>query len=295
MRKVSRQANRQKEVLVAEQGAQKGAGIIRESDDGGVVIVPRGTLQQMESIKYGGADPLILQALIWAINTTDTEGGNLQALGGLGPSAETFRGDKLIHDTASALINFLQLGLMRTAKSVLKKHAWWTWVEDIREFSGVTSVPGQHDIPVGWKFTPEEREGDFLDYNFTLDPHSLVDRTPQEKAIEIIELWNNIIMPSADILMQAGYMPNVSETVRYICKQRNVPFDILLKEMDPAMKRQLAGQVQAPPRLKQSHTVNERISRPGTTPNGNDNVMMQSLAKMSTSGNPGASMPALGG
>jgi len=295
MRKVGRQANRQKEVLVAEQGAEKGAGIIRESSDGGVVIVPRGTLAQMETMKYGGADPLMMQALIWSLQTTDTEGGNLQSLGGLGPSAETFRGDKLIHDTASGLIRFLQLGLMRTAKSVLRKHAWWTWVEDIRDFKGWTSVPGEHDIPIEWHFTAEEREGDFLDYNFTLDPHSLVDRTPQEKAQGVMELWNNMILPSADMLMQSGQMPNAAETVRYICKQLNVPFDILLKEMDPAMKQQVLGQIEAPQRLKTSHTVNERISRPGTTPNGNNNVMMQSLAKMGTSGEPGASSPAFGG
>jgi len=295
MRKVGRQANRQKEVLVAEQGAEKAAAIIRESSDGGVVIVPRGSLAQMKDMKYGGADPLMMQALIWSLQTTDTEGGNLQSLGGLGPSAETFRGDKLIHDTASGLIRFLQLGLMRTAKSVLRKHAWWTWVEDIRDFKGWTSVPGEHDIPIEWHFTPEEREGDFLDYNFTLDPHSLVDRTPQEKAQGVMELWHNMILPNAETLMQAGQMPNAAETVRYICKQLNVPYDILLKEMDPAMKQQIAGQVQAPPRLKTSHTVNERISRPGTTPNGNNNVMMQSLAKMSTSGQPGASSPAFGG
>jgi hypothetical protein len=89
------------------------------------------------------------------------------------------------------------------------------------------------------------------------------------------------------MLMQEGYMPKTSETVRYICKQLNVPFDILLQQMDPAMRQQIAGQVQAPPRLKQSHTVNERVSRPGTTPRGNENVMMQSLAKMTTNAAPG--------
>lgn len=295
MRKVGRQANRQKDVLVVEQGAEKGAGIIRKTNDGGIAIVPRGSLDQMKSVKYGGADPLMMQALIWALQTTDTEGGNLQTLGGLGPSAETFRGDKLIHDTASSLIRFLQLGLMRTAKSVLRKHAWWIWTEDIRGYGGWTSVPGEHDIPIEWSFTPEEREGDFLDYNFTLDPHSMVDRTPQEKAQGVIELWHNMILPNAEMLMQDGQMPNAAETVRYICKQLDVPYDVLLKEMDPAMKEQMAGQVQPPQRLKESHTVNERISRPGTTPNGNDNVMMQSLAKMGTSGEPGASSPAFGG
>jgi len=295
MRKVGRQANRQKNVLVAEQGAEKAAGIIRNENDGGIAIVPRGSLQQMKDMKYGGADPIMSQMLIWTMNTFDTEGGNLQALGGLGPSAETFRGDKLIHENASALIRFLQMGLMRVAKSVLRKHAWWVWTEDIREYKGWTKVPGEHDIPISWSFTPEEREGDFLDYNFTLDPHSLVDRTPQEKAQGVMEIWHNMVLPNAEMLMQSGYMPNTAETMRYICKQMNVPFDILLQEMDPVMKQQIAGQVQAPQRLKQSHTVNERISRPGTTPSGNDNVMMQSLAKMATSGEPGASSPAFGG
>lgn len=297
MRKVGRQANRQKNVLVVEQAGEKGADIIRNSNDGEIAIVPRGSLDHMKDIKYGGADPLTMQALIWAMQTTDTEGGNLQTLGGLGPSAETFRGDKLIHDTASSLIRFLQLGLMRTAKSILRKHAWWVWVEDIRDFSGWTSVPGEHDIPIEWSFTAEEREGDYLDYNYSLVPHSLVEQTPEEKAQEVVELWHSMILPNAEMLIQSGHMPNAAGTVRYICKQRDIPFDVLLKVMDPAMKQQMAGQVSAPDRLnnKTSHTVNERISRPGMTPNGNDNVMSQSLAKMATSGEPGASSPAFGG
>jgi len=295
MRKVGRQANRQKDVLVVEQGAEKGAKIIRDSDDGGVVTVPRGTLDKMKEIKYGGADPLMQQMLIWSLQTMDTEGGNLQALGGLGPSAETFRGDKLITENASALIKFLQLGLMKTAKSVLKKHAWWVWTEDIREFKGWTNVPGEHDIPIEWSFTPEEREGDFLDFNFDIVPISLVDKTPQEKAQSVLELWQNMIVPNAEMFMQSGYTPNAAETMRYVCKHLNISFDILLKEMDPAMKQEIQGQEQAPQRLQNKHTVNERISRPGTTPNGNDNVMMQSLSKMATSGNPGGDTPALGG
>jgi len=297
MRKVGRQANRQKDIIVVEAGAEKGAQAIRDTDDGGIVNVPHGTLEKMKNMKYGGADPMVMQSLIWSLQTMDTEGGNLQSLGGLGPSAETARGDKMINENAGALIKFLQLGLMKTAKSVLKKHAWWVWTEDIRDYKGWTNVPGEHDIPIEWSFNAEEREGDFLDFNFDLEPHSLVDKTPQEKAQAVMELWNNMILPNAEMLMQSGHMPNAAETVRYLCKQLNVSFDTILKEMDPAMKQEIAGQVAAPERLagKTSHTVNERISRPGTTPNGNDNVMMQSLSKMATSGNPGGDTPALGG
>lgn len=278
-RKVIRQTNRQKDVLGAEAGAEKAVEIIRRTGDGEIAILPHGSMQKMQNLKFGGADPAVSQMMIWSLGLIDTEAGNLQSLGGLGPSAETASGDKLINDSASGLIKFLQIGLNKTAKTILKKHAWWVWTDDIRTHQGTMEIEGT-GVHVPWAFTPEEREGDFLDFNFQLEPFSLVDRTPSEKAQAVMAFWSGFIMPNAEMMMQSGMVPNFADTAKYLCKQMDIPFDILFQMADPKMLEQLnAGATDAPPRMKQSHTINERISRPGTTPRGQDNMMMQSLGK----------------
>jgi hypothetical protein len=285
-RKTGRQANNQKSIILIEQGNEKTAEAIKNNNDQAIAMVPAGSLEKMKEAKYGGADPMSMQSLLWAGQNIDIEAGNLTTLGGTGPSAETFRGDALIHENASALIKFLQLGFLKVTRKVLKKHCWWVWTEDIRGFSGEVTIPGT-DVSVPWAFTPEEREGNFLDYNFRIDPNSVIGKTPSEKAQEMLQLLNGLVLPNAELFMQAGFMPNLAESLKYICKQMNVPFDILLQAMDPAMQEQMMqgqGATDAPPRMKTSHTINERVSRPGTTPQGNENVMMASLGKMASMG-----------
>jgi hypothetical protein len=286
VQKTGRQARNQKSMVLVEQGSEKAGEIIRDNNDNAIAVVPAGTLDKVKEVKYGGADPMSQQSVLWAGQVIDVEGGNLTTLGGTGPSAETARGDAMIHENASALIRFFQLGLFKVAKKVLRKHCWWVWTEDIRGFDGEAEIEGT-GITVPWSFTPEEREGDFLDYNFDIDPNSMVGQTPMEKASAMMEMLNGVVLPNADFWMQLGYMPNI-ESIKFICKQRNIPFDLLFSAMDPAMQEQLMKQAgdptSMPPRMKQSHTINERISRPGTTPQGNENVMMQSLGKMAAMG-----------
>lgn len=285
VRKTGRQAKNQKSVIAYERGAEKAAEIIGNSNDLGMVAVPPNTLDKMKELKSAGADPMSFQSVLWANQMIDDEGGNLKSLGGIGPSAETARGDAMIHENASALIQFMQIGFLKVSRKVLKKHAWWVWTEDIRGFGGDTEIPGA-DIWVPWSFTPEEREGNFLDYNLEITPNSMIGKTPSGKALEAMQFWNEMILPNQELIMQSGFIPNAAETFKYICKNKNLPFDIFFKALDPAMEQQMQerSSTDAPPRLKQSHTINERISRPGTTPRGNDNVMMDNLSKIATSG-----------
>jgi len=281
MRKVREQTKNAKDLILIEEGMKKAGEVIQQADDQMIAYVPNNSIERMKQMTTGTANPALSNMLTYTMQMHDTEGGNLSSLGGLGPSAETFRGDKLIHDTASSLIRFLQTRLHNCVSDILRKHAWWVWTEDIRNFSGKSEIPGV-DVYVTWTFTAEEREGDFLDYNFSIAPYSMQRRTPDEKAQMVIQLWQGFVMQSAEIMQQDGWIPNAVDTARYLCKQWDVPFDVLFKAMDPQAQNQMRNEmVNAPPRLaKESHTVNERISRPGTTPQGTDNAFMDANAAM---------------
>jgi len=284
MRKVREQTKNAKDLILIEDGMKKAGEVIQQANDQMIAYVPNGSIERMKQMTTGTANPQLNNMLTYTMQVHDTEGGNLSSLGGLGPSAETFRGDKLIHDTASSLIRFLQTRLQNCVSDILKKHAWWVWTEDIRNYGGKAEIPGT-GVHVPWDFTAEEREGNYLDYNFTIAPYSMQRRTPDEKAQMVIQLWQGFVMQSAEMLQQDGWMPNAVETARYLCKQWDVPFDILFKAMDPRAQSQMRNEmVDAPPRMAQkSETVNVRESRPGTTPQGTDNAFMDANAAMAKS------------
>lgn len=285
MRKVGRQTNRSKDVLVVEQGAEKGAETISSSSDGMVITVPPGTLQRMQEMHYGGANPGLSQMLAFSLGQFDQEAGNMQSLGGLGPSTTTASGDELIHQSASSLIRFLESRLSEVGLRVLKKHAWWTWTEDIRGWEGMAERIPNTGVVIPWAFTPQERAGRFLDYNIEMAPYSMVTRTPSENAQIMMQIWNNVVRPNAELIMQSGGLPNAMEYVRYISKQYDVPYNVLVQKMDGEMAMAVKKQMmEAPPRLKESHTVNERVSRPGTTPQGERNEFMRSAAALAGQG-----------
>jgi len=289
MRKTVRQTDRAKNVLVGEQSTKKAAETIADSNDGEIALVQPGMLEKMKSMNYGGADPAGGLMLNFILQTFDTEGGNLTSLGGLGPSAETFRGDKMINESASSLIKFFQTRLSDTASAVLGKHLWWVWTENIRDYDGSAEIPGT-DIRVPWSFTAGEREGNFIDYNYKIAPYSMQNRTPDENTQKLMEIWNGFIMPSAEILMQSGMMPNAAGVAQYICKQQNIPVDIVLQAMDPKMRQESAQKmVQAPARLGgDSNTTNTRVSVPGVTPQGEANKFSDGMSQLAASGQGGS-------
>ena len=112
------------------------------------------------------------------------------------------------------------------------------------------------------------------------------DEPPSEKAQKLMTMWE-MIVSNPELVQQTGWAPNFEGFIRQMAKYFNVPFNDLLLAVDPNMPTQeQPGQVQAPPRMKQSHTVNERISRTGTTQRGMDiELVKANQAAASQAGN----------
>ena len=277
LRKLERQANRQKTLTIVDRSADEDAQTVRDAGDGDIVGLINGPDAVGEQ-KFGGPDPVNHNLSIWSIQQFDDHAGGIPVLAGTQPMSETFKQDQLLHSSANVLIDAMRQKIMTFINKIIYTHAWYIWTDPIREINVIKKIPGTNiEVPV--TVPPDVRDGDFLQYNFSIDPYSLQNRTPNERAQQIIALWNQIIMPSAGLIQQAGYMPNVREVMKQLCELQGIPFSDLFIPMDltAAKNVEQPGKVPLPEsmaRIYRSETVNTRVSRPGTTQAGNVNKIV---------------------
>lgn len=273
--KLQGQAIRQKTINVGQRGEDDDAESVKITGDGGITLLNHP--DSLREVKFGGPDPTNHNFTMWAQNAFDVNAGNLTSLGGLEAQTETAKQDQLIHDSASAIIDNMQRESMAFVKDAIKKHAWYLWTDPLREMPIGFAFPGA-GITVPEKWTPEIREGDFLDYNFDIEPYSLMDETPKTKAAQCSQFLTQVLMPNAEALMQLGKMPNVAELVMKIAEYQGLPTSSLLIDMDPdqqGMQEEKSGMVSMP---QNTHRTYERTSRPGQSKNGRMAGMMAANA-----------------
>jgi hypothetical protein len=282
MRKQSRQGNRQKSVLLYEEAASDDAMQLQKANDGDMLCVK--DVQRFHEAKFGGGDPQNQNLLMWTLQRFSLSAGNLDSLAGLGPQSETAKQDQMLAASASAMVDAMQDTTIEFIENIVKQLAWYEWTEDIRAGRMMMYSPEYTDITIPVTFSKEEREGDFLDYNFKIHPHSLRKFTPEERIQQLVGLMNNLVLPTAPMAQQAGMIPNIEGIMKQIAKLSQIPFETLYSVMDDTVSAMTKpGQEPQPGSMGPATRTYERVSRPGTTPHGTDNEMMRSNASLSAS------------
>jgi hypothetical protein len=280
--KLQNQAERQKTNPVYDRNGNEDAKVWDGAKDG----APIGfyNADAVREFRSGGADPANQQFLIWAIQQMENEWG-LRTLMGSQAMSETVGQDELLHGSANKLVDAMRSKILRATRGAMRKHLWYLWSEPFRQFEGSFEIPGT-GIAHRFVISPEVREGDFLDFNLDLVPHSMVMRTPEQQAQQVQMFWQTVILPNAQLFMQSGKMPNAEGVAARIAELLDINMDDFLVPVNPgAAFPEKPGMAEAPamPRPPVTRRINERISRPGHTAEGNDAAMMESLSRMAAS------------
>jgi len=277
--KIENQANRQKNLTAFKRGKEEDAKVIKKAEDGDIVGLhdPEG----VRPMAFPGSDPANHNILVWAMREFTKRAGGLDTLTGAEPMSETVGQDKLLNQSANALVDEMRRVVRKALGRVVRKHAWYIWTDPIRDYEAPKPVQGT-GMSTTAEFSPEVREGDFLDYNISIVTHSLQERTPEEERSALVQDWNEVMMPNAESLAQTGMMPNSQGYVERVFKLRGHEIGELLTPMDPnAMGADKPGQVPWPKGFGgQNETVNTRVSRPGTTAGAQDIATVQANAAM---------------
>lgn len=270
MRKLGRQANRQKTVYGVKPGGEPDGNTTMTADDGDMVKLM--DPKNIANLSFPGVDPQQLAFLIQIKNMASWLWGNLDALGGLSPQAETLGQDRLLTASASQRLVRMQNIVLDFTENVIRSLAELLYTDPMITLSQ-TKRFGNITVPVFW--TPEDREADFTQYNMKVEPYSLQYRSPSER-LETIRQWmHQLVAPFAQQMMMQGIHVDYEKLNRIISEYTG------LDELNDILVYTNARHGQeGPVRAMQSpitNRVNTRVNRPGATSQGRDEAMVRDL------------------
>jgi len=273
MRKQRRQAQRQKDIPFYQSGHHDDAKRIERASDGEWTRVDNP--ESVNVMKMGGVDQANQAFSISMQDMFDRMAGNLQLMAGLGPQSGTLGQDQLIKASNSKREANMQYRIVRFTTDICRDLGWLLWNDSMMKTEGSYKVGGR-DIPVAW--TPELREGDWLDYNFEIEPYSMQYKSPSERLQGITNFISQIALPMQPMMQEYGGTIDIQELVEIYADLMDLPrLKQIIKFQEPKQDR--PGPQGQPPK-QAAHTVRENIrtSVPtGGTQESRNNVMQQVL------------------
>ena len=273
LRKQRRQAQRQKDIPFYQAGHQDDARRIEKASDGEWTRVDNP--DSVNVMKMGGVDPQN-QAFAHSMKDTyDRMAGNLQMMAGLGPQSDTLGQDKLIHGAVSKREANMQYRVVDFTSRICRDLGSLLWQDQVLEIPQDFETSG---IKVRADWTPEVREGDFIDYNFEIEPFSMMYKSPSERMQGISSFVTQIALPMEGMMQQYGGTIDIQELVEMYAELMDMPrLKQIVKFEEPKDDR--PGPTPQQP-AKASHTVRESVRRSvptGGTAESRSNVMQQVL------------------
>jgi hypothetical protein len=217
-RKSSRQAEHQKTVIAARRSSASDARKIIGADDMEVVTADDPTL--IKDFRFNGADPQTLQMGALVRQLFSQYSGNLNLTGGLAAQSETLGQDELLAAASSQRIKWMQKRVRKFTKGVFRDLAFWLFTDPRIELPLVKPNPGAAQ-GIRMTLTPEDMEGDFLDYNIDVNPYSMQSRTPQEELEILAMTFERFVLPYREDYQQQGVTINFPKLLRRVAELTN--------------------------------------------------------------------------
>jgi hypothetical protein len=201
------------------------------------------------------------------------EGGNLDALGGLSPQAGTLGQEELLNASASERVLDMQEITQEATRDVIRHLMWYRWTDPVRRTVYKPITGSERTIRTTW--SPQTREGDFLDYTHTIEPYSMTSVSPRQKVTGIMNAIERIVLPFQEQLAAQGKALDVDKVLGIVAKYGNTPE--LAEIMGSAPVEPSPRTQETPTRAPNTTRTNIRRSVPGASRAGRDDVMTRTL------------------
>jgi hypothetical protein len=231
--------------------------------------------EQIKQFESGGIDQRDMALATFLQGEYDRFAGNLQAMGGLGAQASTVGQEELIHGQLSKNVADMRMSVVSFAADCILDLGRLMWEDETLELR--TSMPvGNSGINVTSDWTPDYRDGEFDDYEFKVEPYSMVFKTPQQHLQEYFQVLREIA-PLWPMFQQSGATLNMQVLVKEMARLMNKPE--IEQLITFAIPSQMLGGDQNTVR-QSPHTTRETIRKnvgTGGTQAARDSVTIQSL------------------
>lgn len=203
-RKLTNQMARQKFNNVFPGRTEEDAKRLNNAGDGETI---RGEdPDKIKTVRSGGIDQSNFAFFMDSMQRFDYM-HRISALGGNAAMSDTARQDEQMAGSASQRVQKMADRLRTATAGVFRSLAWHLFYEPGKQPPIMFRIPGS-DIEVEDRYTPDKREGDFLDYGFDIVPYSNQRKTPADEVRELDETFQ-IVLQAGPAAMQAGVLANV--------------------------------------------------------------------------------------
>lgn len=227
-------------------------------------------------IQQGGIDSALLAFTVQLRDLFSYMAGNLDALGGLGAQAETLGQEEIIKGSASQRVQHMQAQYQSFIKAIMQDFHWHIRQNHTGPRNLAYRLPDEErDLKLVYR--PDERSGDWEEYNLNIVPYSMVDLTPAARSRILRTFWHEDILPVLPIIMQQGGNPDVQyylETQARLLRIPELSRFVVYQEPSPMQQQ---GPVGGVPQSPTSKRVYERRNIPGATEGGKRDVMQRLL------------------
>ena len=275
MRKLVREAQRYKVVGLTRGVDSEDAERIRSASDGEIVGVdnPEAIQEKM----FGGLDQRNFAFMLQIKQLFSWQAGNLDLMGGLGAQSETATQDQLLHASASQRMSGMQDEVRIFTKKVIRDWGFHLWSDPVESYP--IQLNSQPIGPVDTFLTPEERAShDYLLHDVDIEPHSMQFVSPQERMAKLNQIISGVVVPSLPMMSQQGLGIDYKELLNTYSRYADLPElkDIIvgLEDVPPGSQEMGRDSGGSP---ATTHRVNERISRPGASPQGAEQTLVNTM------------------
>ncbi len=282
-RKLARQADRQKRIGLGRAGSAKDVRIVKEAEDGEVVLTI--DPEAFKEAGIGGIDPNSNLFFMQVRDLWSYFGGNVDALAGLAQQGDTFGQERMISTAASKRMQKMQQKTAEFAAQDMKAIGWYLFTDPLLDLPvHIPSPRGTVSVPV--RLTAQKLMGDFYSYNFDIQPFSLQYLSPSEKLQVITSVFERFIIPYLSVMMQEGKSLQFGNLLKLIAKNSNVPEIAELYSDADDMKEEpmfrTGGDMREQIRSMKPPTTTRRVERTSSKQSPQrerQSAMMQSLTK----------------
>lgn len=287
-RKLAKQAVGKKRVVAFPGGSDDAAMALKAAGDGEGI---KFTGMKPEAIDIGGIDGETLAFFLQTRDIFSYQAGNLDSLGGLGPVAETATQDAGISQAAGARMASMKSRTLAFARGVWRSLAWFEWTNPVRKRTIKKPVDGT-DIVLTREWSAETRDGDFLDYNFNIDPYSMEDDSPEIRLQKIKAVLLEVIIPLLPMMQQQGASLDFRKLVELLARLGNLDDLRSLVTFGEPIEGDPAAGGSGMPSFKPAQTTRryERVNRSAPTRSAKDGILSRGLMGLGIQGSERSSL-----
>lgn len=245
-RKLTRQAERMKQVLAYEGQAVEDAQEITDADDGEVVRVDN--IDGIKEVRFGGANPEAYEYMQWVKQQFSEAANNIDLLSGQGSDAATATEASMLQSNSSVRLSDMQGMVYQFVAGVMKTIAYYLHTDPLINLPLIHRVNGQEQQVV---YTPEMRQGEWLNYNIDVQPMSMARQDPNVKIRRILEYATNVIPAAAQAFQMLGPAFNIQGFLALVAKEVGIEEadEIINNQMLQQQIMQMAMAIPAPPKV----------------------------------------------